>query len=556
VSDFLLSPQELGLPPKFQNWRPNQQPALNDVLEDCQEYRFLPVTMPTGSGKSPWYIALALFMGWRTIVLTRTKSLQRQLMDDFGCIGMVDIRGRANYPCRMAPLFTCEDGLHAKCPYAHDARCEYNQAKQAALDSSLVVTNYSYWPLINMFGEGLGDFDLIVLDEGAEAPQAVCDVMSVTLTAREVYHMLNKDWPANAANAGISTWQEWSRHMVGLAEIEYDAIKLHISQARGDVTEQVVKRCSQWAALVRKLKTVATAKGPWASEEHRGKTEGYRLEPLWPNEYAESVLYQGIPHVMPISATLRRKTLSLLGMEEGSYMFREYPYIFPEKRAPIYYVPTAKMSKYMEEVDRISIHYMIKQLMEPRMDRKGVILVPSYELAEEVIDRAGYKHCMFMHERSSSSVDAAIQRLRDSVAPACLVTPAMWGGYDLAYQLAEYCIIPKVPFVQIKGSKIMDARCNKKKGGDPDYADYLMAQDLQQGPGRIMRAPDDQGETMILDTNMDWVWPAMKMTQFTSWFRFLYKPWTVRVNGVMQRREKLPAPPPRLEARKSTSGAI
>lgn len=556
VSDFALNPRDIGLPPKFQTWRPNQGPALNDVMEDLQLYRFLPVTMPTGTGKSPWYIALALIMGWRTIILTRTKALQTQLMDDFSSIGLVDIRGRANYACRMAPLFTCEDGLHAKCPYAHDARCEYTQAKQRVMSSQLVVSNYSFWPLINMFSEGLGSFDLIVLDEGAEAPQAVCDVMSVTLTARECYQMLNKEWPADAANASINTWKDWARAMQGLAEIEYDSIKLHISQSHGDVTEHVIKRCSQWSSLVRKLKTIATAKGPWGSEVHRGKTEGFRLEPLWADEYAESVLYNGIPHVLPISATLRRKSCSLLGMPEGSYIFREYPYIFPARQAPIYYVPTAQMSRDMEESDRIAMHYRIKQLMDPRLDRKGVCLVPSYELAEEIIDRGAYRHCMFTHERSSTSVDNAIQRLRDCNPPALLVTPSMWGGYDLAYQTAEYCLIPKVPFVVTKGSKIMEARVNKKKGGDPEYADYLMAQSIQQGPGRGMRAADDQCETFILDRNMDWVWPAMSKTQFTSWFRFLYKSWTRRTpEGRVEAREQLPAPPPRLEEVKR-SGAI
>lgn len=536
MSDFALSPRDIGLPPKFDSWRPNQIGALNDVLEDLQVYRFLPNTQPVGTGKSAFYIALALLMEWRTIILTKSKGLQNQLMDDFSSVGLTDIRGRANYPCRMGPYFTCEDGLHAKCPYSHDRRCEYQAAKSRVLDAKLVVTNYSYWPLINMFGEGLGDFDLIVLDEGAEAPQAVCDVMSVTLTARETYKMLNKEWPHDADNAGINTWRDWSRAMVGLAEIEYDAIKNHIAQQRGDVTEQIIKECSHWAALVRKLKTISTAKGPWGSERHRGKTEGYRLEPLWAGEYAESTLFNGIPHVMPISATLRRKTLSLMNIQPDEYIFREYPYAFPSRRAPIYYVPTAHMGRSMDEADRISIHYRIKQIMDPRLDRKGVILTPSYDLTEEIIDRGAYGHAMFTHDRNSTSVEAAIQRLRDSPPPAVLVSPAMWGGYDLAYQTAEYCIIPKVPFVVTKGSRIMEARCNKRKGGDPQYADYLMAQSLQQGPGRIMRAPDDQGETFILDSNMDWVYPACR-DQFTSWFRFLYKPW---------RREGLPAPLPRL----------
>src|SRR5688572_25256313 len=118
MSDFILSPADIGLPqPKFNLWRPNQASALNQVVDDLAERRFAAYSLPTGAGKSPWYVALALLMGWRVIILTSTKALQDQLVTDFGAIGLTDIRGRDNFQCKMSQLFTCEDGAHARCLY-------------------------------------------------------------------------------------------------------------------------------------------------------------------------------------------------------------------------------------------------------------------------------------------------------------------------------------------------------------------------------------------------------------------------------------------------------
>lgn len=536
------------MPAKFQSWRENQAEALEQVMCDLEEKRFVAYNIPVGGGKSPFYVALAKTMGWRTLVLTRTKGLQKQLMDDFGAIGMADIRGRANYPCHMASHMNCEDGLHAGClPGKGQSaaamlreKCPYREAREAACAARLVVTNYSYWPLINWYGEGLGEFDLLVLDEAHEAPQAVCDLMGVTFGAREADRMLEARFPRD--DGSIEAWKEWAKAMLPRASMMVERIKQQVKEAqeRGSAPEFLLKEAARWRALASKLATVCAAKGPWASEPARaaGGATGHRLEPLWPKEYAESALFRGIPRVLLVSATVQEKTLELLGVKEEDYTFREWPWVFPCNRSPIWWVETARVGHNMTADDERALLNRIDELIGARSDRKGIVHSVSYRLRDRIMDGSVYAARMITHDQNSVSTAAAVERFKRAGAPAVLVSPSVATGYDFAYDLAEYQILPKLPFPVVKGSRIMEARCDPRQGGDREYAEHLMVQQLQQACGRIMRAPADRGETIILDDNMRWV-KFQCRKQFAGWFWRLYR----------NKRMAAPEPPPKLNDR-------
>lgn len=326
--------------------------------------------------------------------------------------------------------------------------------------------------------------------------------------------------------------------MLSLAKSELERLKKMV-ELEG-VNKRVIWRLRSWSDLERRLANIATAKGEWESDVFKGSEKeggsGYVLEPLWADQYAEEVLFQGIKRVVLVSATLRRKTLSLLGVSSEEYFFREYPYIFPPGSAPIYYIPTAHVGKKSTPLDMIRLFYRIDELISSRLDRKGLIHCPSYHLRDNIMRNSKYARIMFSHERNSVSTEEAVTRLKSCPAPAVLVSPALSTGYDFPGPACEYQIVPKLPFVQTEGSRIMAARCSRETG-DPEYADYLMVQQLQQACGRINRSPEDQGETMILDSNLgEWVIPRCRR-QFASWFFVLYRPW---------RNAELPEPPPPL----------
>jgi Rad3-related DNA helicase len=186
---MLLTPNEIGMPEQFTAWRTGQDEAIDRVIDAFGERRFVVMCAPVGSGKTATYVGVALLMGWRVLCITSDKGLQDQLMRDFAGIGMVDIRGRANYHCTMGASLTCEDGAHMRCSDSRTEACPYRAAYNAALKAQLVTTNYTYKMLMYLYSEGLGKFDLVVLDEAHDADQEVCGVMGQTFTASRQIHL-------------------------------------------------------------------------------------------------------------------------------------------------------------------------------------------------------------------------------------------------------------------------------------------------------------------------------------------------------------------------------
>jgi len=509
------------------------------MLDAFTEYRFVACSAPVGSGKTVSYIAVALAMGWRVCVVTSTKGLQDQLLRDFAAIGLVDVRGRNNYSCGLGygGAITCEDGYHMGCVFHEMDDCLYREDVKTAWKSKLVTTNYKYWMLSHLYGDGLGKFDLVVFDEAHEAPEEVCSVMAVQVAARDIDRLLNARLPDNPLGATIDQWAAWAKHLLPKVLAHLDAAK---RTAGGPVAVGIheARNMAKWISLKSTLTILSKAQGPWASEQVKNYRDGIcvRLEPLWPKHDAQELLFLGVPHVLLASATMTIKTTDLLGIPRDQLDFQEYPYLFPIRRSPVYHIPTCHVQWDMSEGDCVLLESRVDQIVGRRLDRKGLIHTHSYHLRDQLKKQCQFNDYFLVHERGNSqSTRDTVARFRLELPPVVLVSPSVGTGYDFPYRDAEYQIIPKLPFPVIKGSPIMEARCHKRKGGDPTYGNYLMVQSLCQMIGRPMRAPDDRCETFILDNNWFWVRAALR-TYFPRW-----------VFPLLRKAEFPPDPPPPLE---------
>ena len=127
LSTKIPSPAELGFPAKFTKWRSGQEEAISLMLDSPE--RVVSLCAPTGFGKTPVDIAAAILSKEPTCIVTSSRSLQDQYMDDFASVGLVDIRGRSNYECQMKHGYSCEDGYSAMCPYRGTVACSCSQAE-------------------------------------------------------------------------------------------------------------------------------------------------------------------------------------------------------------------------------------------------------------------------------------------------------------------------------------------------------------------------------------------------------------------------------------------
>ena len=536
MPDLDLSPSDFGAPPKFSSWRPGQDRAVLDAIESSA--RFVVQRLPTGAGKSLHVILQGLMTGRRICVLTETKGLQTQYLNDFRSAGLVDVRGQNNYDCLAlmsgGEFFTsgnarrtCDEGpchFGAKCSIA-DTTCYYYGAIRKAKQSQLVITNYSYWlsaakTAMRRGGKHpLGDFDILLLDEADGSPDAVERYLAFDLIGSEVLAHLRQPLPDGHLD-----------ELIAWAGTQMTTLEERLEQLSGPIADGYAKKAQvQEARDFKELYHNVTLLSGLNADNWIMSKEAYGLkfDPIWVGDYTESLLFLKIPRAILVSATVTPKTMELLGVSE--FDFFEYPSSFPVERRPIRHVKSVPVRFTMtsDEVD-IWVH-TIDSIISQRLDRKGIIPTVSFKRQKELLQRSRYREIMI----GNTSMDTMnkVKQYRDASAPAILVSPSIARGWDFPGDQCEYLIISKLAFPDSSNS-IVTARSKL----DPEYPMYLAARDLVQSCGRGMRSETDSCEVFMVDDQVLWF--------ISRWAKFIPKEFLEAY------REKnltiIPKPPPRL----------
>ncbi|HXC04413.1 MAG TPA: helicase C-terminal domain-containing protein [Bacteroidia bacterium] len=487
---MIITPESIGLPKKFSSWRTNQEQGINSLLNSPK--RSSVFCAPTGFGKSPAVVATALASKKRTIILTSTKGLMDQYLQDFSSCGMVEIRGRSNYQCELREDYTCEDGRVGRCPYWGSVSCPYSSAEMRLRVAPLGVTNYSKWFVTRKDDSPFSNFEQLICDEGHEAPEALANHMQILLHHKEIEALRLPFLDGTEADE-FWNWKRWAKsaHIVCTIALEAATIKIACANPK----PAWIKEYSHLINLQQRLLTLSTASPQdWIGEEIRDV--GWQFDPIRPARYAELKLFCRIPRIIMVSATIRPKTMYMLGVPQERFDFFEYPSDFDASRCPTYWIPTMRNDH--KQTDLSLLYLRADQIMGRRGDRKGLIHTVSWKRLEEMLACTKYSPRMIVNTKGESVTDA-IDLFKASGPPAVLASPSINTGFDFAGKEAEYQILLKVPF-QDGRSKIVQAR----QAADPEYGPYKMMQTLVQTIGRIMRSKSDRGESFIIDDNIEW----------------------------------------------------
>lgn len=506
-----FTPQSCGLPARFSKWRRRQSDALWRIVNS--EKRVRCCVMPTGFGKTVVYMSSLLLQGHRGAVLTSNKSQEDQVIREFESVGLVDVRGAGNYECRLKldsdadrrTLRMCDHG-HCRVGHACEYRqmgCSYFDAYRHALEGQLVVTNYSYWMAQHAYGEGLGPFDTLVLDEAHLAPDELSDFLSVSIAESDILRF-GLGYPSH------KDWRPWVREAL----------------ARMGATlrsETVVDNVVPIKRLVTSLERLQTGDaGDWVMEH---LATGFKWDVIWPHAYAEASLFLGIKNIVLVSATMRKKTLQLLGLDPKAVEWIEYPSDFPIERRPVYFLPTTKVFRRMEDKHKLKLRNRIDEIISKRRGRKGIVHTVSYALRDDIVQHT--RHAKTVRTNKRRELKKMLEEHFVS-EEGVIVSPSVHTGFDFPYRQAEFQIIAKIPFPD-QASRVVQIRSQ----GDPEYGIYLALQTLVQSVGRPMRAKDDRAETFIIDDNWRWLWWKYQH-HLPRWFR-----------DAVQTRYSVPVAPPR-----------
>src|SRR5574342_33127 len=372
----LPPPISFGAPEKFGSWRPYQEQAVLTMV-DQDKARFVVQVQPTGSGKSLCYIMAAVLSGKRVLILTSTKALQDQIMTDFGeAFHIADVRGQSGYVCLkdVNGNTTVEDGIcHTgyTCELQNNG-CLYFDAIRKAKQAQIVVSNYAFWLTSAKYGDTIGAFDLLILDESHDAPEWVMRAMSASINERDIINDVGVILPFGEE---VDKWKSW-------AEQTNKVVEKHIEMlAKSSTLLASVGGIAKAIRLKRYQRAIGNILSLPASNMvvDRSSVYGYTLiEPITAIGSAERLLFRGIGRVVLTSATSRPKTMWLLGLTkkdqiEGNLAIEEYPSQFEVWRRRVIYIPTVKVQHNMGDGDVKRWVAQIDNVIRRRQYRKGII---------------------------------------------------------------------------------------------------------------------------------------------------------------------------------------
>lgn len=336
------------------------------------------------------------------------------------------------------------------------------------------------------YSEGLGDVDLLVLDEAHDADKELENFLTIDITAEDARAVGSKF----LKGVESQVWKDWATHHRGPLASRLEQLELMPPSDVEGMRER--RKLKHVLSKLTRLSEIAAM--DWLVDAHDSKAT---LCPTRVAAYAESQLFRGVKHVVLMSATMTPKTCQLLGIKRDDMVFWECPSTFPVRNRPIISVnttPVVRVNIHMDADDKYMWVRRIDRLIDARrpLDWKGIIHTVSYQRMRDLLKASEHQDIMIVHDTAGTR--EAIKLFKTSPGPRLLVSPSIVTGYDFPYDECRYQIIGKVPFPDMRGV-IMKTRAEL----DKEYAGYLAMIKLVQACGRGMRAPDDWCETFIVD---------------------------------------------------------
>ncbi len=468
-------------------------------------------TVTHNSGKSLSSLLLAKLSGLRTVVLTATKGLQGQYQDMAKSVGGVVVKGQNNFPCLlvnglMADEGPCHDGISCQLK----EQCPYRVQVKRAQESHLVISNYAYWLAQTNFSQGLGDVQLLILDEAHQAFGALESYLTIFLSRMDL-QSLGIEFPTvpDAWNA----WRSWAEVSVTIAADNTAKLDMEIKQLRSrneSVPNHISRVYRNLRSVTRKLLRLASLGEDWIIQK---TYHGYRFVPKWVAEYSGD-LFHDVPKIVLMSAILSHRSADYLGVpSDGSRAWIEMPSHFPPQNTPIWHVPTARINYRTDDYGATIWFSRIDQVIQRRLDRKGIVFTVSYERAKMLMARSRFKDIMVTH--GTNDVVDVVERFKKMPAPAVLVSPSVTTGYDFPSQETncKYLVVGKIPYPDTQ-----DPVTRARHEDDKEWTAYQAMETFVQECGRATRGPEDCVECLVLDDTFKW-WYWKHKDFAPKWFQ-------------------------------------
>lgn len=509
-----LNPLLRDLPLWVSAFRPQQIDAVMQVLDAFDSGKQVVVLdAPTGTGKTLIAETVRKMMRAEAVYVCSSKGLQDQFVNDYPYASV--IKGRSNYPTELRAREFSDDWTSVSCAdcqwsKSHPAcdlcvgksSCPYERAKDAAIRSSLAVSNYSYalaeW---NHVGR-LANRDLCVLDEADVLESSIMGFVTATVSSKR---MQKYGWTAPKVTVRAD-WERWIDDT--LPDIEVARRRLHpYSSIRDNKEDKALTN------LANALEHLRGDTNGWVFTGREGSAE---WKPVRVHENA--LVYGHAQRFLLMSATVISSTSLLTATGwQGPFASISLDSTFPVRNRPVIIRGVANMSHKNDGKGLDALGKAIVEVLDrtPRDDRILIHSV-SYALARELGSRLTFTDRKVIVQTSGTDRESSLSQYL-STSGSVLVSPSLGRGVDLPNDACRVQIIAKIPFPNL-GDRQISARAYSGSEGKTWYT-VETVRTIVQMCGRAVRSVDDHAKTYILDSQFESVLWSKARHLFPKWWR-------------------------------------
>jgi Rad3-related DNA helicase len=491
--------------------RESQEIAIDFITGS--DKRFIAVRGPTGVGKT--------CLGFEStpppfFYVCSSKQLQDQAVRDYPEAGL--LKGRGNYYCKH--MGTADLCIKDKpCEY-----CEYQKAKKDAMACDMTILNFHYFLTIANHTKEFKPRNIII-DEADDLERVLVGFVSFEFTGNQLKKLgVFGDMPS--LKTKIDSIIQWidMRHSMVLRMVEdleedVDDIKRRLGQGMNPEQHEInlLRRYKGLKNLLWKLSFLKyeNIKDDWIYR-YDSDFDKITLKPIWlTRKLIDRFLYRHGDNFLFMSATIPSKEVfcGLYGLEADELDYCDLENLWDSDKRRIFLIPRYNVTYKDMGPDLLGkMREGVKDILGKEKGR-GIIHCVSYKLGNEMLS---VSKRLMMHTAKDKNSQLDIYKKRDG---AVFVSPSSTRGLDLPYDLCEFVIWLKAPFLNTRDPQV-SARLNASgKFGNLWYANDAV-QSIIQGCGRGFRNPDDYCTVYMLDRQIDRLL-TKEQRLWPLWFREL-----------------------------------
>jgi len=516
----------------FDKFRQYQQKILTDIVNDFENgYNVIILEAPVGFGKSPVNIALGLYYK-PAFYTTPQVKLVNQLSRDFcpdklaidgGYGNIISLLGRRNYICKETkkPSDICpyrkgvpdidERGFSFERKCSRMNECTYWIQKKAALSADITIITFAML-VINSYLNFFGKREILIVDECHNLENQVANLFAgfkigpnvlpksiKTEEKKKYWKDINEILPtSNRFSDYIEFFHKFKNIMRNLRP-------LCNNEREKDKIDNLRRK-------VRNMFNEVEEKRTWVIDIPYNDSRSRIFKPIFIDNFLKKHIWNQGEKIILSSATIPfrqnpTRWLERLGLNEKKFKFHSVPMSFPVENRPIFISHMGKKMTYSEEKKNWTYNMnIVKNIIKKHIGENGVIHTQSYERAKRVFFELKKFSCYLHNGNEKNIINEWIQSKK-----FILISPSIKDGVDLKDDLCRFQILLKIPYPNIKDSRVKYL-LNEKH----DWAWYNeeTRRDIVQMYGRAIRSPTDYAAFYIIDGSFN----SLTIANFPKWF--------------------------------------